>query len=103
MEQLRVVPPDRRMHGEALFDFYGKVFSDRKFTNLSYFDAVALCHRAYFTNSHYDWQASRIGLLGDLVVSHFGVWGYDMRIGSARVYTAINTSHLHVVVEELLE
>ncbi len=87
MAQLSIVPPDPAAHGEALFDFYAKVFSDWRFTDLSYFDAVALCRKAYFTNSHYDWQASRIGLLGDTLVSHFGVWGYEMRIGSARVRT----------------
>lgn len=36
----------------------------------------------YFTHSHYDWKASRIGLIGDRLVTHFGVWDYQMRVGS---------------------
>jgi ribosomal protein S18 acetylase RimI-like enzyme len=37
--------------------------------------------------SHYDWRASRIGLLDGQLVTHFGVWDYQMRIGTARVRT----------------
>ncbi|MCX7016914.1 MAG: GNAT family N-acetyltransferase [Candidatus Sumerlaeota bacterium] len=39
----------------------------------------------YIGGSHYDWNASRIGVIGERVITHFGVWDYQMRIGSARV------------------
>ena len=39
----------------------------------------------YVLHSHYDWKASRIGLLGDRLVAHWGVWKYTMRIGAAHV------------------
>ncbi len=39
----------------------------------------------YVLHSHYDWECSRLGLLADRVVTHWGVWKYLMRIGGARV------------------
>ncbi|MBE3069123.1 MAG: GNAT family N-acetyltransferase, partial [Planctomycetes bacterium] len=79
-EVLTVVPPDPRRHGEALFDLIGKVFSGD-----GYYAARDRCRRGYILRSHYDWQASRVGLLGDRLVTHFGVWDLTMRIGAARV------------------
>ena len=39
-------------------------------------------------HSHYDWQASRIGMLGDQLVTHYGVYDIQMRIGMASLRTA---------------
>jgi Acetyltransferase (GNAT) domain len=38
-------------------------------------------------NSHYDYEVSRIALLEDKVISHWGVWGYQMRVGSTALKT----------------
>ena len=79
-EELRVIAPDRREHAEAIFDLLAKVFHD-----VSYYKMRDECRRVYIGNSHYDWEASRVGMIGDRVVSHYGVWDYQMRIGTSRV------------------
>ncbi len=79
-EELRVIAPDRDRHSEAIYDLTAKVFPD-----FGYYETVKACRETYFGNSHYDWQVSRIGLLGERVVTHYGVWDYQMRIGMARV------------------
>ncbi len=42
----------------------------------------------YIDHSRYDWSAGRIGLLGGRIVTHWGVWDYRMRIGTARLRVA---------------
>jgi hypothetical protein len=79
-ERLQVVPPDRRKHQEPVVDLVAKVFSD-----IGYYRARDCCRDLYVGNSHYDWSAARIGFLGEQLVTHFGVWDYQMRIGAARV------------------
>lgn len=80
--QLNIIAPDRRIHAEAIYDLVGKVFSYQ-----GYYRAVDVCRRTYFGNSHYDWEASRIGLMGDRIITHYGVWDYQMRVGSAFLRT----------------
>ena len=79
-DELRVIAPDQRRHGEAIYDLTAKVFPD-----FGYYETVKACRETYFGNSHYDWQVSRIGLIGEQVVTHYGVWNYQMRLGTARV------------------
>ena len=79
-EELQVIAPDRGRHGEAIYDLTAKVFPE-----FGYYETRQTSREVYFGNSHYDWQVSRIGLLGDRVVTHYGVWDYQMRIGTARV------------------
>jgi predicted acetyltransferase len=81
-DELHIIAPERRKHAEQLYDFFAKVFPD-----LGYYGSRRMARTAYFGNSHYDWKASRIGFLGDEIVTHFGVWDYQMRIGAARVRT----------------
>ncbi len=81
MEHLRLIAPDPRVHAEALFDLIAKTFSD----DGGYYTLREACRRMYVQHSHYDWEASRIGLVGDRLVTHYGVWKYQMRIGAARV------------------
>jgi predicted acetyltransferase len=82
-EQWRVIAPQRRKHGEAIYDLTAKVFPD-----FGYYETVKACREVYFNHSHHDWETSRIGLLGERVVTHFGVWDYQMRIGTSQVRTA---------------
>jgi len=79
-DELEITAPDKRRHGEALYDLLGKVFSEP-----GYYRARDMCRTGYINNSHYDWNASRVGLMGERMVTHYGVWGYQMRIGKARV------------------
>jgi predicted N-acetyltransferase YhbS len=50
-------------------------------------DGVAFYRDHYIGNSHYDYAVSRIAVLNNEVVSHWGVWNYDMRVGHAFVKT----------------
>jgi predicted acetyltransferase len=76
--RLELFAPDPRLHGEELIDLIAKSFG-------SYFRMRDNCRKGYVLDSHYDWQASRIGLIDGRIVTHYGVWGYDMRIGAACV------------------
>lgn len=80
-EALTIVPPDRRRHGETLCDMIAKIFGGGR----GYYRFRDFCRKVYVLPSHYDWKASRIGLIGDQIVTHFGVWDIQVRIGTARV------------------
>ena len=81
-EPLRIVAPHRRLHAEAIIDLVAKAFSGEEG---GYYTVRDACRRMYVLHSHYDWECSRIGLLGDRLATHYGVWKYLMRIGGARV------------------
>ena len=70
VSQLEIVAPDKRKHGERIYDLLAKVFSE-----MGYYRTRDLFRGYYLNNSHYDWSVSRIGMIGDRVVSHYGVWG----------------------------
>jgi GNAT superfamily N-acetyltransferase len=78
--KLQVIAPDPKVHHDELIDLIAKVFS-----HSGYFDFRDWLRGGYLDGSHYDWRASRIGMLDGRIVSHFGVWDYPMRIGAARV------------------
>jgi predicted acetyltransferase len=79
-EELVIIAPDRRKHTEAIYDLFGKAFRGGGYWNM-----VEAARRYYFERSHYDWNTSRIGLIGEKLVTHFGVWDFQMRIGTGRV------------------
>jgi len=81
-DSLRLIAPDPRIHADAMSDMIAKVFSQG-----GYYDMRDRCNGYYIRHGNYDWQASRIGLIGEKIVTHLGVWDYQMRIGSARVRT----------------
>ncbi len=81
-EQLTIAAPDRRRDADAVVDLVSKTFSNE---GGGYYSVREACRRMYLLHSHYDWECSRIGLLGDRVITHYGVWKYLMRIGAARV------------------
>jgi len=82
-DHLVVVAPDPRKHRDELMDMLSKVFSGG-----GYFRMLDNCLKGYIVGSRYDWSTSRIGILDGRIVTHWGVWDYQMRIGSARVRTA---------------
>lgn len=77
---LTLVEPDPKTDTDRVIDLISKVFG-------GYFRVRDWCRRNYVLNCHYDWNASRIGLIDDQVVTHYGVWDYEMQIGQARVRT----------------
>jgi len=78
--ELRIIAPDPREHGERLARLCAEVFA-----GMGYYDILRDYRTVYLHGSHYDWNTTRIGMIGDRIVTHFGVFGYQMRIGRARV------------------
>ena len=67
---------------EELYDLTAKVFAAG-----GYFEFLRYCRQSYFAGSCYDWQASRVALVGGRLVGHVGIWRYRMRVGRARLVT----------------
>ena len=82
-DELHIAPPDPKTDREEMFDLISKVFSGN-----GYFDFLTACRNSYIAGSHYDWGASLVGRLDGKIVTHWGVWGYDMRIGRSSVRVA---------------
>ena len=80
-DELRLIAPDLKRDAEGMFDLCAKVFSK----GWGYYGGVGYMRSQYICKSHYDWNVSRIGLMDDRVVTHWGVWGYDMRVENALV------------------
>lgn len=83
-DQLRLLAPHRTRHAEAVYDIIAKTFPIEG----SYWNALPVIRAGFLQKSHYDWDTTRVGFIGETMVTHFGVWDYQMRIGSARVRTA---------------
>lgn len=81
-ESMRILAADSCKDRAELYDLLAKTFSHR-----GYFDFRDYCRDKYIGHSHYDWQASRIGVLDGRIVAHVGVWDYPTRIAAARVRT----------------
>ena len=79
--QLKFIHPEREKHRRLVFDLTGKVF-------WNYYKWTEYCRRGYIDSSHYDWDVSTLGMLGERPVTHWGIWGYLMRIGQAQVRVA---------------
>lgn len=79
---LEIIAPDPRRHRDEMFDLIAKVFS-----HAGYYAFRDYCRQKYIDHSFYDWSASRIGLIGGRIVTHWGVWDYRMRVGSALLRT----------------
>jgi predicted N-acetyltransferase YhbS len=82
-EELVLIRPDPKEHVEAVLDLTAKTFGGHS----GYWSWVDHCRKQYFHHSHYDWSGSTVGLRDGRVVTHWGVWDYQMRIGRARVRT----------------
>lgn len=79
-ERLEIIAPDRRKHADEIIDLCAKVFSSYH----TYFEMLRDVGY-HVTVQPYDWRVSRIGLLDGRIVAHWGVVGYTMRIGGAKV------------------
>lgn len=74
---LEILAPDPRLHAEAMYELI----------DLEWPGTGDGCRDGRIAHSHYDWQASRIGVLDGRVVTHLGVYDILMRVGTARVRT----------------
>jgi predicted acetyltransferase len=77
-QQLCIIPPDPVAHGDGLFALLEVEWPG--------IDPILRAGR--ISHSHYDWNTSRIGLLGERIVTHFGVYDIGMRVGVAQVRAA---------------
>ena len=83
MKKLIIAKPDKILHKEQLAQIFAMTFPMNNFYKM-YHHALD----RYFYNSHYDWENSRVGLIDGKIVSHFGFWNYQMRVGMAKLKTA---------------
>ena len=81
VDELQVVNPNPQTHLPEMFDMCAKVFS----RGMSYFGCYQWCKDAYIMNCHYDWNSSAIGIMDGKIVTHLGIWDYQMRVGAARL------------------
>ena len=82
--ELRVCAPNRENDVAQLTDLLCKTYS----AGLGYWPAEKRSNNGYLLNSNYDWNASRIGKVGSEIVTHFGIWNFQVRVGRARVCVA---------------
>jgi predicted N-acetyltransferase YhbS len=78
--KMEIIAPDTHKHGDEIVDLISKVFSG----GINYFAfRDTWGNRIYHGN--YDWETSRIGIIDGKIITHWGVWGHEMRIGSSIV------------------
>src|SRR5579863_3034995 len=83
-EDLQISAPDPGTDGPKLIDLLCKTFA----VSAGYWQGERICRDGLLLNSNYDWNASRVGKLGSEIVSHFGIWKLQVRVGRARIRTA---------------
>ncbi|TFH06205.1 MAG: GNAT family N-acetyltransferase [Spirochaetales bacterium] len=71
-----IASPSSSSQLHSLTEIFAKTFS-------AYWERVDYVLDGYIPHSNYDWNASRVGLIDGEVATHFGVWDFGMRIGSA--------------------
>jgi hypothetical protein len=81
---LQISAPDPENDGPKLIDLLCKTFA----VSAGYWQGERICRDGYLLKSNYDWNASRIGKLGSEVITHFGIWRLQVRVGRARIVTA---------------
>lgn len=79
-DSIPVGPADPGAHQLAV----AQVVSD-EFAGGQYVDEIA---RKYFAECHFDWETSRLAFDGEILVHHWGVWGYPMRLGPIELKAA---------------
>lgn len=74
-----IAAPDKRRDAERIFDLVAEQWRD---------DLRDQCREGRINYSHYDWQTSRVGVVDGRLVTHFGVYDLNVRVGSAEVRAA---------------
>jgi hypothetical protein len=83
-DELKISAPDCQSDASELIDLLSKTYS----FGLGYWNGERASRNGYLLKSNYDWKASRIGKLGSAIVTHFGIWRLQVRVGRARVWVA---------------
>lgn len=76
--KLVVSTPDPIADAHEVIELCAKTFG-------RYYDFRKQLREWYMLNAPYDWKSTAIGRLDGQVVTHFGVWDYQMRIGRSVV------------------
>ncbi|MEO5953587.1 MAG: GNAT family N-acetyltransferase [Chloroflexia bacterium] len=76
---LTIAAPNKRADAERIFDLVAEQWRD---------DLRDQCRAGRINFSHYDWQTSRVGIIDEKLVTHFGVYDLNIRIASAVVRAA---------------
>ena len=82
--ELQISAPDSEKDADQLIDLICKTFA----AGSGYWKGERICRHGYLLNSNYDWQASRVGKLSGEIITHFGIWRLQIRVGRARVWVA---------------
>jgi predicted N-acetyltransferase YhbS/uncharacterized protein YbaA (DUF1428 family) len=82
--ELQISAPDPDNDAPQLIDLICKTFA----AGSGYWKGERICRHGYLLNSNYDWHASRVGKLGGEIITHFGIWRFQIRVGRARVWAA---------------
>jgi predicted N-acetyltransferase YhbS len=76
----QVLAPDRKIHGPEMLELVLKSFGN-------YFERRDSARRWMLEGGFYSFPATRIGIMDGKVVTHWGVFDYQMRVGAARLRT----------------
>ena len=82
--ELLISAPDPDNDAPQLIDLLCKTFA----VGSGYWKGEKVCRNGYLLKSNYDWHASRVGKLDGEIISHFGIWRLQIRVGRARVWAA---------------
>jgi len=77
---MKIINPDPNEHLLPIAQLAADTFTGGKY--------VDQFRQNYINNSHYDWSVSRLVMDGDKLIHHWGVWGYQMRVETARLKVA---------------
>ena len=98
---LDVIAPVEKLHYDEMLDLVCKAFS----SGHDYWDFDRHCRTCYIGTSHYSWPLSRIGIADGTIVTHWGIWDYPMRVGSATLRVAgvgVVATHGHYLKRGLM-
>jgi predicted N-acetyltransferase YhbS len=78
---MRITTPDLSTGLDQLAATFGEAFSD-------YWETHRYPYDGYLVDAPYDAAAGRVGWEGDTLVTHFGVWRQELRVGTAPLTVA---------------
>jgi predicted N-acetyltransferase YhbS len=82
--QISITSLERSKHRQQVFDLTAKVFSPGH----GYWGWIDYCREGYIDHCSFDWAATKAGFIDGEMVTHFGIWEYQTRVGSASLKTA---------------
>jgi predicted acetyltransferase len=80
---LQIIAPDPKKHADEICDLSAKTFGQ-----LGYFKSLKFMREGRILKSHYDWKTSRIGIMDGKIVTHWGIYDYQNRVGRAAICVA---------------